>query len=296
MTSATPSRPIRRGGGSLAGSSLPKSSGGLLDAKMMTRTITAVVGIPLVVLIVIVGGSVYKAVIVAIAMIAAWEAYRMLRGRGHKPALPLGLAMTGILALAPGLSNPLEWWRGVVLLGAMTAALWFLLSERTQQAFLDWTLTIVVAVYVGGFLGSLVATRELTDGLRLVLLVFVLTWAYDTGAYVIGREWGQTPFMSKISSRKTWEGVAGGLAFAVAAGLIAFMPTKTGLVTALLAALAVAGAAQLGDLLESLLKRYSGVKDSGTMIPGHGGLMDRIDSLLLAGTAAYYVFLGAGFR
>lgn len=252
------------------------------------------VGIPIVVLLVIEGGAVYTGVVAGVAVVAAWEAFHLLRSRGHRPAMLVGLAMTSLLAVAPAMSRSLQWWQATVLVGLLVCGVWFLFTASSFEAFVDLALTIVVAVYAGGLLGSLVALRNLGDGLRLVLLVLILTWSFDTGAYLGGRTWGRRSFMARISKKKTWEGVVSGVIFTIAVALVAAVPCRVTLLTAFLVALVVATAAQAGDLVESLMKRYAQVKDSGKIIPGHGGVLDRIDSLLFSGTAAYFVLLALG--
>ncbi|HEV3312296.1 MAG TPA: phosphatidate cytidylyltransferase [Chloroflexota bacterium] len=263
---------------------------------MRTRILTAAVGIPVVLAVVFVGGYVFKAAVVLIALAATWEAYTLLRGSGHHPAIGPGLAMAGFLAVAPGAIHPLLWWQATTLLGMIAAGVWFLFNATGYDAFTDWALTVVIAFYAGGLAGSLTATRFLSDGLRLAILVLILTWAYDTGAYLTGRTIGRTPFMQNISEKKTLEGVAGGLALTIVVALVAATPANVPVATAFVAAVAIALAAQAGDLIESLMKRYAGVKDSGNLLPGHGGLLDRIDGLLFSGTAAYFIFLLAGYK
>ena len=102
--------------------------------------------------------------------------------------------------------------------------------------------------------------------------------------------------MQWISPSKTWEGVVGGVILSIVVALIAAVPLSVSLLTGLALGVAVPVAAQAGDLIESMMKRYSGVKDSGKIIPGHGGVLDRIDSLLFSGTAAFYVFLISGYH
>jgi phosphatidate cytidylyltransferase len=244
----------------------------------------------------LIGGQAYDATLAVVAMVAAWEACRMLLKRGYGPSFIFALAMAGILAIAPALSHALTWWKGTLLIGSMASGLWFLFSARRHDAFLDWTLTTAVALYTGGLLGSLVAIRGSANGLRLVLLVLILNWAYDTGAYLVGRPLGRTPFMNHISQSKTWEGVAGGVALTLFAALAATGPARVSILTSVVVGIAIAVAAQVGDLVESSMKRHCEVKDSGSLIPGHGGLLDRIDSLLFSSTAAYYVFMVMGFH
>lgn len=138
--------------------------------------------------------------------------------------------------------------------------------------------------------------RLMHNGIWLVLTVLVGTWAYDTGAYFMGRYRGRRPFMHHVSPSKTWEGVAGGALLTVAAMLLLRFGAGLSVALTIILACAVAIASQVGDLAESLLKRYAGAKDSGRIIPGHGGLLDRIDSLLFTGAAAYYILLLSGHR
>lgn len=254
------------------------------------------VGIPIILLLVFVGGGVFKITIIIVALGAAWEAYRLLRGRGHRPALLFVLAMTALLAIAPGARSPFLWWQATMVVGSMATGLWVLLAGEGQVAFVDWALTIVIALYTGGLLGLAGGIRLLDNGLRLFVLVLVLTWAYDTGAYFAGGSIGRTPFMSGVSPNKTWEGVAGGLLTTVVAALVLAWPVRVNIGVAVVIGVVVAASAQTGDLVESLLKRYCDAKDSGALIPGHGGLLDRIDGLLFSGAAAYYLLLIAGYR
>jgi phosphatidate cytidylyltransferase len=117
----------------------------------------------------------------------------------------------------------------------------------------------------------------------------LIVWANDTGAYVAGKTIGQRPFASHVSPRKTWEGTIGGAATAVVAGALLAVALGASPLLGVLAGLVIAIAAVLGDLAESVLKRAAGAKDSGSLIPGHGGMLDRVDSLLFAAPAAWLV-------
>ena len=175
-------------------------------------------------------------------------------------ALP-AIALTGLLRLGPGPRRLLEaWWLGGVFYVAVLGAHWVLL-------------------------------RGEADGRSWILVLLGVTFATDTGAYAVGRWIGSHRMAPRISPGKTWEGAAGGyLAGAVAAVAIPLAleiePSAGGLAV-IAATLPVA--AQAGDLIESALKRRIGVKDSSTLLPGHGGLLDRMDSLLLAGPSLYWM-------
>ena len=152
---------------------------------------------------------------------------------------------------------------------------------------MSWGLALVAAIYTGGLLGFGVMLRQLPSGFAWVLLALVVTWACDTAAYLVGRAVGKRPFMQQISPRKTVEGAIAGLVGGVVAAVafVPFLPMTWW--QAPLLGVAWSIAAQSGDLVESMMKRDAGVKDSGTLIPGHGGMLDRIDSLLFVAPAVF---------
>ncbi|NLC77839.1 MAG: phosphatidate cytidylyltransferase, partial [Clostridia bacterium] len=159
-----------------------------------------------------------------------------------------------------------------------------------QRNFNDLAATYFGALYVGGLFSYLIRLREFhPEGWNWVLLVFLLTWANDTGAYFIGRKFGKRSLAPRLSPKKSVEGFLGGLGLAVvtALGFGYYVSAENYLVWLLLGCLtAVVGA--MGDLLESAFKRLAKLKDSGNLLPGHGGLLDRIDSLLLVAPTVYY--------
>lgn len=152
------------------------------------------------------------------------------------------------------------------------------------------TIPIVGLFYVPLLLGHFILLRQLHHGVELIFFVLLVTWLADTGGYVFGLSIGKHPLAPTLSPKKTIEGLVGGVVFA-ALGAYAcqlwFAPFfSTGQCAMLGITLALIGA--VGDLCESGIKRSVNVKDSGTIIPGHGGVLDRIDSLLLTGPALYY--------
>jgi phosphatidate cytidylyltransferase len=152
-------------------------------------------------------------------------------------------------------------------------------------------------VYVSLLLGHLVLIRDLdlmgTIPAAGVLLPFVLTWACDTGAYLVGRTWGRRRPWPQVSPRKSLEGAVGGLLSTVVVAWLSrlvFAPFLDG-TTAIVLGLATGVVCQAGDLVESMLKRWAGVKDASRLIPGHGGILDRFDSLIMSAPFCYYVFV-----
>jgi len=162
-----------------------------------------------------------------------------------------------------------------------------LIRREHRGRFLGWSAAIGGALYVGGLAAFFPALRALPDGFIWVMLAFTATWSYDMGAFVGGTLFGRRPLMPHISPAKTWEGVATGVA-AVAACLgvfLAFLPIEPWHIA--VAGPGFAAAAQIGDLLESAIKREAGVKNSGRLVPGHGGILDRVDSLLFTAPFVY---------
>lgn len=202
----------------------------------------------------------------------------------------LGLGLTGLLLASlqwPGMLSE----HSVFLLVLLSVLVWRLGSRREiRHGLADASVLVFGVLYVGLTLGTLLPTRSLPDGEFLIFFVFLITWAGDTGAYYSGLLLGKHRLAPIISPNKTVEGLAGALVFAIGGALLArawFLPSFSlgdCLATGLL--LTVAGV--LGDLAESALKRSAGVKDSGSVIPAHGGMLDRLDSLLFTAPVFYY--------
>jgi phosphatidate cytidylyltransferase len=247
-------------------------------------------------------GEPWIALVIGLAVVlAAVELFRLLTAAGHHSMPLLGIMLAVVVALGdsvkalPGGSGLLLASLGIVLVG--TAALTRL---DPREGLAIFATTTFGALYVGmlGFVVRLSATDSRVDPAAIlgflgserawVLALVLVVWAFDTAAYVTGRRIGKRPFMPHISPSKTLEGVIGGL---IAAGLVGALliaalgrPWLAGLVFGVV----LAAAAQAGDLAESMLKRAAGAKESGTLIPGHGGMLDRVDSFLFAAPVAYF--------
>jgi len=237
------------------------------------------------------GGWPFLAVWVVAAGLAAREFYALAGRGGVRPLEIPGVLAAALLVAGVGLRWPPP-WLGATVAGLIVAALALLLpaggTAEARRVLTDWGATVAGVAYVAPPLALLVLLRAGQFGLGWVILLFAITWSCDTGAYFAGRAFGRTPFFPLISPNKTREGaIAGVLAGAVAAVAAAGVAHLHPLL-ALAAGGSVAAAAEAGDLAESLLKRQVGVKDSGTLIPGHGGLFDRIDSLLFAVVVLFY--------
>jgi phosphatidate cytidylyltransferase len=260
------------------------------------RTYAALVFIPLFYVIVRHAPPLaFFALVAAAALLSVAEFYRLhFRDEGLPSAvMTLGFGAT-MLVLASfqwpgGISE-----RTVVLVIVIGALLHRLAGRRTlTQGLMDPAIAAFGPLYVGLCLGHLLPVRAMPEGEFLIFALFLITWAGDTGAYYAGTSLGRHKLAPAISPNKTIEGLAGGLVAAVLAASLAqvwFLPSLTnGDCVALGGLLTTAGL--LGDLAESAMKRGAGVKDSGSLIPGHGGMLDRLDSLLFTAPAFYYYVL-----
>jgi phosphatidate cytidylyltransferase len=268
-----------------------------------TRLLAAALLIPPLFIALLLGGPILGAVVLGITTLAAREVFDLL-GRAALPNRPLvgtALAVATAVVLWVAVDRP------ALLVAAVAAALVLpaaaaVLERDPSIGVRVWMATAWGALYAGllGFLlritvdaPSLPAGAVLSgvlDGGRAWLLAVVLTvWAADTGAYAVGRSVGRRAFAPHISPSKTWEGTIGGVASGAIAAAILVAALGASPVVGVILGVVVAVAAVVGDLAESVLKRAAGAKDSGSLIPGHGGMLDRVDSLLFAAPAAWLV-------
>ena len=267
----------------------------------MKRVLTAFLLAPLVLALVIFGPKwLIFAVVAAVSMLAGWEFAGLAEKCGANP--PRVALLVGLAALFVG---NYEWPdQTVVLLGGISVALLIYCTFRSpvERMLADATSVVFGLFYTGLTLLGLTTLRDESNGASLLVFLLCAVWAGDIVALYVGRMWGRRKLAPSLSPNKTWAGAIGSVAGSVAV---------TGLLLALsnllaqwnfarvsfadetwwywLALAAVVNvAAQVGDLAESALKRSAGVKDSGSLLPGHGGVLDRIDALLLAAPVLWY--------
>jgi len=237
-------------------------------------------------------------VLVAIwGLLAVFEFYRMGEKAKIAPITYFGLLWTLLFILSPQLDN--DYLTPPILLASavVLSLIWIVLRQRREGAFIGWAWTLGGILYVGWLLSYFVGLRGLEDGRNWVFLALLVTFASDTAAYFVGRALGRHKLAPRISPAKTWEGAIGGFLGAIVIALLFTLPTPLqlpiGYGQAVLLGFLVSLFGQLGDLAESLLKRNTGVKDSGNWLAGHGGFLDRIDSIVLAGVVVYYYVVWA---
>lgn len=280
---------------------------------MRQRSLSATGVVILGLLPTLIGGPVFAVAMTIIALVAGQELLALLRMRGQANIVAGAVVLIGSAIVA--YFSP-ESAAALLIAGAVFLPLSVSLARPTQERLVqEWSATAAATLYVGSFLVGAIVLREQTSGdpagwlesvadtlalgsepaaygLGLFLLALLITWLSDTAAYLVGRQFGQRPLLPSVSPKKTVEGALGGLA---AAGLTALLctiafslplhPLVAFLIGVVLGAIGI-----IGDLCESLLKRRAGVKDSGTLIPGHGGVLDRIDALIFV-TVATWILL-----
>ncbi len=234
--------------------------------------------------------------LIACGSIALIELYRMSFQERPNPVL-IGIGLVASALILARIHTPLALADLVVVtLLALLLAMLFS-STPLEHRLKDTTLTLFGVFYVGLTLSMLVSTRSLPAGELFVLFIALVTWTADAGAYYAGTLWGSHLLAPSVSPKKTVEGVLGAMALATGVALLAqawFLP-QLSLWDALVLGVLLTSAGLFGDLCESAIKRSVGVKDSGGILPGHGGMLDRLDSLLFtAPTFYYYITLVRG--
>jgi phosphatidate cytidylyltransferase len=268
----------------------------------LKRILSAAVFLPLFwVIVKEFGRGPYEALVIVAGAVALWEMYTLAAAGGLRPHRLLGagiaLAVLGSFAL-PWLPLPLVLAVALFLVPVATlkrGAPW-------DRAFPDIGATLFSALFIGLSFGYLMALRRFDDlpkgdetGSDLVFLLFFIVWSSDVAAYYVGHAIGRRPLAPRVSPRKTTEGAIGGILGAVAAAFIArrWFIYRLSVADAAVLGLALGGIGILGDLVESMLKRGADVKDTARLVPGHGGLLDRVDSLLYAAPLLYYYYVFA---
>ncbi len=260
---------------------------------MASRIASATVGLPLLALAVWLGAPWFTLLAAAASAVGAVEICNIARRRGVRPIAPLaGLWAATLVAGAHFLTSESFVWAIVPVLvgaGALATAVPLRRSRGTGRPA-DWGVTAGAALCVGGLLSFAPLLRELDQGREWMFLLLIVTFATDTSAFFVGRSIGKRPLAPSVSPGKTWEGAVGGLLGAVAAcaASVHVLGLGTMLASGVLLGALMGVVAQLGDLAESKLKRVAGVKDSGSIIPGHGGILDRLDSIVLNLALVYY--------
>lgn len=264
---------------------------------MRDRVVSALVAAPITLAVVAAGGPYLAVVVACIGAGAVLEFYRLAKGAGLEPTPVVGVLGVLSFALAGYVGSGAA--MGATLAGMIVASLVFqTLKLGRESAIANPAVTVFGAAYVGWAISLLLLLRGLggaAAGLGHVVTVLITVWANDIGAYFLGTAFGRHKLMPEVSPNKSVEGAMAGLVAGLCAGVGARLAGAAlgwwpgiPLVHAIAVSLATGVAGQAGDLAESAMKRNANVKDSGMFLPGHGGVLDRVDSVLFAVPVAYY--------
>lgn len=254
--------------------------------------------LPIGLLVFILGGLVYTAAIALVLGLAGWEYTRLFRAAGLQASGILVVLSVVALSVSRALDTftSAPWILTLIILVVMAYHL-VMFERGRQEAGTDFAITLSGSLYFGWLGAYLISIRALPDGLWWLLLTLVSVWIADSGAYFVGRRFGSHKLSPRLSPKKTWEGFVGGVIAGTLGGLLLaalfrLLPWSGENIAvwhgAVLGA-ALAVITPLGDLGESMIKRQVGVKDSGSLLPGHGGVWDRIDSWVWAAAIGYYL-------
>ncbi len=224
---------------------------------------------------------------------ALWELAQAVARRGiHLPLLPLLVGAAGVLVSA--YTAGAEALLVSTMLTAGGVVIWRVLDGSGESALRDATAGTFAAAYLPFLAGFVMLMLSMADGERRVALFVLLAVASDVGGYTFGVLIGRHPLAPSVSPKKTWEGLVGSVVLAVVVGVVGVMVLfKQGPAIGVLLGLATVVTATVGDLSESLLKRDLELKDMGSLLPGHGGVLDRLDSLLLTAPVVYVILMAA---
>lgn len=254
---------------------------------MLIRLISSVVALPILFLFVILGGLYLKVAVCAVSLLALYEFYQALKVKFNPIIMP-----SMVFTLVFYMTSHQEWY--MVLTGAFTVYITYILIQYVlnhDRAVADVAITILPVVYVIFFLYHVNLFEDM-DKTYYIWLIFIVSWGADSGAYFVGNKFGKRKLAPTVSPKKSVEGAIGGMATAaiLAVGLSLYFESDFALYAGIIGALGSI-LSIFGDLIASKIKREMGIKDYGKIMPGHGGAMDRFDSLILVTPFVYYAIL-----
>ena len=267
---------------------------------LLQRVLVVAILLPIGIALIFLGGVWFALAVSLILGLAGWEFAGIFKRGGHQPSGVLVVVGILLLVWAKYFGDPLL-EGGLLVLSILAAMTYHLVQyERGRDgAAVDFAVTLAGILYVGWLGAYFISLRNLEAGAWWILLVLPAIWLADSGAYFVGRRFGKRHLSPRLSPKKTWEGYIGGLAVGVVGTVILgaawsriggpefqITPLQSAFLGVVLAAITT-----LGDLGESMIKRQFGVKDSGNLLPGHGGAFDRIDSWLWGAPLGYLIIL-----
>lgn len=265
------------------------------------REITALIAAPIAIWII--GWSneyVFDAAVAIVAVLAMYEFLDLGRHKGYELPIPLCIVIMLVL-IAAFVIEDISVEFGVFAALLILPASYVFSKKPLEDSLPSSAIAVLATTYVGMLSGSLIRLRnDFPVGWKLVFFLLLVVWMGDSGAYYVGKTFGKHKLSPRISPKKTVEGLAGGIATSVIAAVVihfTFFP-EFPLIHAIIAGVILSFAGVVGDLAESMWKRSADVKDSGTLLPGHGGFLDRFDSILFTAPIlyCYWTLIVHGFR
>lgn len=266
---------------------------------MLTRILTAVLGLPILIFIIYIGGLPLKIAVSLVSLVGMYEFYKAMSGK-LKPIHVMGFLIELVLFAIIYTNLPKVMTYSICLMLLVLVLLFIVLGHKDYNVN-DVLVTVFGFLYVGAMLASISVIRNYPKGMFFVWLVFIFAFASDTGAYFVGVSMGKHKLTPELSPKKSVEGAIGGLvSSAIVSAIYTYVYMKSLKIAAAMFFVGLVGSffAQTGDLAASSIKRNVGIKDYGKLFPGHGGVLDRFDSVLF--TAPFVLFcqvilVGLGF-
>lgn len=255
----------------------------------LTRALVGLILVPIVIGLIVIGGWLFELLLILALSAAAIEFVQMMRQDGFEP--PLFFTLILIISIATDAIFPEANLLRPAVAFTLISSLTWQLAHRRGAPTVNWALAIIAGLYLGIAGAHFILLRQLPNGDRWLLLAIAGTWFADTGAYLVGSRIGRHKMTPTLSPKKSWEGLIGGIVLGsllnMAAAAVLALPLGHGAVLGLIGATI----GTLGDLSISMIKRQVGVKDTGQLLPGHGGALDRLDSLLFSIIVSYYYII-----
>ncbi|AGB40663.1 CDP-diglyceride synthetase [Halobacteroides halobius DSM 5150] len=260
---------------------------------LIKRVLSTILGVPLLVLIFKIGGWIFFGFNLLVIAVGMNEYYKLVEAKGIKVNKILGVLLGWLLNSAIYFGFSSQQIIALLMLGLVIILLKQILIKLDKAVILTTATTYFGVFYMAGLFSYLTLLynlqfETLQSSAIIIWLPILATWVTDTGAYFIGKSLGQNPLAPKISPNKTIEGAIGGVVSSILITILFSVYLDFGYLSGIVLGTLIGTFAQLGDLSESAFKRDAQIKDSGNLIPGHGGLLDRIDSLLFVLPVAYY--------
>ena len=253
----------------------------------VVRLASTVVILPIVLVLLWAGGWWWTGSLVVLIGIGTWEFVHLLQRLGYQPSFFFAILLACLVLVSAQIGDP-------ALLQPLFAAIlifslaWHVFADRTETQIENWLLPLGGALYIGWTSGHMVSLRAFPQGAYRLFVTFGIVWIADSMAYFVGKQWGRRPMAPRLSPKKTWEGYAGGVIGGILGGMLLLGLGGLGWGHGALLGLLEAAITPLGDLGISMIKRQVGTKDTGSLIPGHGGALDRVDSQLIAVVLGFY--------